>query len=213
MTETTPPPKPNTSRVLNCLLGTKSSQAHTKRIADHLDLGISDSIPALPKKHRMSADNSSGSVEMHARGLYAAAFPLTVKEEGHIRQGIERGNLLSRIQKVTEKPERQRTVRKTNSIDNTEIAGGVETIRRDELGEILWDQQEDWEFVHLLPPVLLSAQYPDAEGWITYNHLKSSKGSLPPNSHPYHRASTQICIILVRYWSRMRLNNSFVVVL
>lgn len=63
---------------------------------------------------------------------------------------------------------------KISLIDGTDVVEGVGSAYRGELCGIWWDQEEGCEFSQLSSPTEapLSAQYPNAEGWVTYNHLK-----------------------------------------
>lgn len=171
---TTPAPS-NVPRMLKRLLGTKSnltSQAHTKRTPDHLHPGVFNSLPGFVEKYPTSTGNSSRPAEVQ---------PLRLKQEGRMRQAIGGRSLGSNIKIMEVKAERKLTVIKANAIDGAEVAGEIETVHRDELCGIWWDQQEESESAHLLPPteVPLSAQYPDAEGWVTYNHLKEFERESP----------------------------------
>ena len=82
-------------------------------------------------------------------------------------------------------------------IANTDGTKDVGTVHRGELGQHWWNQQEEWESTPVLPPtgIPLSAQYPNAEGWVTYNHLKEferegtlERSPLPSTKHKdlYH---------------------------
>jgi hypothetical protein len=190
---TTPPPS-HAPRMLKQLLSTKSkimTQAQNKRAADHLDPGVSYSLSNLPGKHRTSARKWSRPAEMQKRELYAAALPLAVKQEGRMPQAVEA------------KAERELTTIKTGAINGVKVVGGFGTVHRDGLGGIWWDQQEESELAHLLTPTKtpLSAQYPNAEGWITYNHLKEfeRENPLEPSSLPSskHTDSYRSCPLLV----------------
>jgi len=193
--------KSNATGILNRLLGNKSkakSQACTKKLASRLDPTTSGSASTSPKKHRICTGDSSGTFEKQKRELYAGALPPTVKQEAQMRQAMEGGSLESNIQKVMEeKAKREGATVKVNMIGGAKVVEGVETAHRDGQGGIWWDQDEEWEFAHLLaankaPP---SPQPPNAEGWVTFNHLKefekddpSELSSLPSSKYTdlYH---------------------------
>lgn len=202
-------PKSSAPRMIERLFGAKfkvTSQDHVKRTAYHSHPHAPDPAPGFPVEHLTAVGNSSGSVGVQKLELYAAVSPLTVKREDNMRQATEGRSLGSNIHVpggVGAKPERKRTAVKTNSIDETEVTGDVGAVRRDELGGVWWDEPEEWEFAHLFPStkVPLSAQYPDAEGWVTYNHLKEferedpSELSSPPTSK--HTDLYHSCPLLV----------------
>ena len=176
---TTLPPKSCAPRMFKHLFGAKSKalpyvHTNTKGVADHLGSGVSDSVSPFPEKQE----------------LYAAAFPLTVTQEGQVTEGR---SITSNVREVAGgRAGRKGTVAGANATDGTEAAGVVGAVYRDELGEIWWDQQEEWEFAHLLPPIKvpLSAQYPNVEGWVTYNHLKEFEREDP--SEPYSSPSSKL---------------------
>jgi len=127
---------------------------------------------SLAKRSKYTEQPSA--IEGKKREIYAAALPPTVKQEAQMRQAMEGGSLECNIQKVMEKAKRDGAAVKLNSAEGIKVVEGVETAHRDGQGGIWWDQEEQWEFAHLLaannvPP---SAQCSNAEGWVTFNHLK-----------------------------------------
>ena len=118
---------------------------------------------ASSKRHSSRGEGSFESVDMYKRELYADVLP-----------------------PVT--PERAERKDATARINGGNVFEGVWSVHRGDLGGIWWNYEEGQEFVHLLSPTKapLSAQYPDAEGWVTYNHLKEfeREDSLKPTSFP-----------------------------
>lgn len=195
--QNTLPSKSSTPRIFKHLLGTKPkaiSRTRTERATDHVGPSLPDSVSVLSQNHRTSARNSPRSVKVQKPELSATILPLTLKE-GNVRQGMEGDIIRLNIHKATGgKAERERTVAGINVIDGMKVTGGVSTTHRDALGGIWWNQKEEWELGHPSTPAMvpLSAQYPDAEGWVTYNHLKEFEReesfSLPLSKHAdlYH---------------------------
>ena len=138
---------------------------------------ISDYVSVSHKKRSKYTEKPSG-VEKKKREAYAAALPPTVKQEAQMRQAMEGGSLEYNIRKVMEeKAKREGTAVKVESTDGIKFVEGVETVHRDAQGGIWWDQEEEWEFAHLLATnkVPVSARCVDSEGWVTFDHLRSKK--------------------------------------
>ena len=137
---------------------------------------LSDYVSVSLKKRSKYTEQPSCVVEKKKREVYAAALPATVKQEAQMRQAMEGGSLEYNIQKVMEeKAKREGTAVKVTLIEGTKVVEGVETGHRDARGGIWWDQEEEWEFAHLLAAnkVPVSARCVGSEGWITFDNLKS----------------------------------------
>ncbi|KAF9779275.1 hypothetical protein BJ322DRAFT_1089522 [Thelephora terrestris] len=136
---------------------------------------VSDYVSVSRKKRSKYSEQPSG-VEKKKREVYAAALPPTVKQEAQMRQAMEGGSLEYNIRKVMEeKAKREGTAVKVESIEGAKLVEGVETVHRDARGGIWWDQDEEWEFAHLLATnrIPVSARCLDSEGWVTFDNLKS----------------------------------------
>jgi len=131
---------------------------------------------SLAKRSKYTEQPSA--VEKKKREIYAAALPATVKQEAQMRQAMEGGSLEYNIQKVMEeKAKREGTAVKVNSAEGNKVVEGVETAHRDGRGGIWWDQEEQWEFAHLLAAnrVPVSARCVGSETWITFDNTKSKE--------------------------------------
>ena len=177
-------PITKTTGMFKRLLGNKSktskSQAKAQTKAGKADVNpvISDYASISLKKRSKYTEQPSSEVEKKKREVYAAALPPTVKQEAQMRQVMEGGSLEYNIQKVMEeKAKREGTAIKVCSIEGKKVVEGVETAHQDAQGGIWWDQEEEWEFAHLLAAkkVPVSARCVDSEGWVTFNNLKSKK--------------------------------------
>ncbi|KAF9779265.1 hypothetical protein BJ322DRAFT_451923 [Thelephora terrestris] len=195
---TTPPPKSKAPGMFKRLLSTRfkpKSQGQTNRAAENEDAGNSDSASDLRSAHRTYAEGSFIVVEKQKRELYAGVLPSIAKQEAQIRQRVHPEFDVQRI--VEGKAMQEEHAIRINVVDEKNGVEGIGIACRGNLVGNWWNQEEEWEFAHFLPPtnVPLSAQYPDAEGWITYNHLKelerdgsSEFYSLPSSDHTdsYH---------------------------
>lgn len=164
------------------LLGSKpkptKSQAKVQTKGGAVNPVVTDRVPVSLKKRAKYAEQPLSGVEKKKRGVYAAALPPTVKQEAQMRQAMEGGSLEYNIQKVMEeKAKREGTAVKVNSAEGVKVVEGVETAHRDAQGGIWWDQEEEWEFTHLLATngVPVSARCMDSGGWVTFDKLKSKK--------------------------------------
>ena len=136
-------------------------------VADYLSVSLA--------KRSKYTEHPSSAVEKKKRGVYAAALPPTVKQEAQMRQAMEGGSLEYNIQKVMEeKGKREGTAVKVNSAEGIKVVEGVETAHRDGRGGIWWDQEEQWEFAHLLAAnrVPVSARCVGSETWVTFDNTK-----------------------------------------
>ena len=198
---TTPHTKPNGTGMLKRLLGNKpkaKSQTRPKGATGKMDTVVSDCAPVSLKKRSASVEKSPVSVEKQKREVYLGVLPPTVKQEAQMRQAVEGGSLECNIRKVMEEKAMQEgNATNIKTIEGRRVVEGVETAHRDERGGIWWDQEEQWEFAHLLASnkVPLSARCSSAEGWVTFNHLKefekddlSELSSLPSSKYTdlYH---------------------------
>ena len=169
------PLKPNAPGVLKRFLGTKSkakSRTQIKGIVNCLDPGASSPVASAPsKKHRTGAENSPGSIGKRKRGLCADYLPLTTKEDAWMRKASLGSNIKRAMEEVAL---REGPTVKISLVDRMDVVESVGSAYRGELGGIWWDQEEGCESSQLSSPTEapLSAQYPNAEGWVTYNHLK-----------------------------------------
>ena len=83
-----------------------------------------------------------------------------------MRQGMGGGGLEYNIRKIMEEnAKREGTGVKVSSTEGTKVVEGIETAHRDAQGGIWWDQEEEWEFAHLLAAktVPVSARCVDSE--------------------------------------------------
>ena len=91
-----------------------------------------------------------------------------------MRQAMEGGSLEYNIRKIMEeKTKREGTVVNASSAEGTKVIEGIETPHRDAQGGIWWDQEEGWEFAHLLAAkkAPVSARCVDSKGWTTFLNL------------------------------------------
>lgn len=171
------------------------SRAHPEDAAENLDPVVSDYVSVSFQKHPVDSGKPLGLVEKQKREVDAGALPPTAKQEA-LRQAIERDSLEPNTCRVMERVKRVGNA-DLNEIGWAKVIGGIETVYRDGHGGVMWDQEEEREFTHLLPSskTPISARYPNAEGWVTYNHLKefekddsSEFSSLPSSKHAdlYH---------------------------
>ena len=157
---------------------TKSqAKAQTKGVKADANPTISDhACVSLEKRSKYTEKPSR--VEKKKREVYAAALPPTVKQEAQMRQAMEGGSLEYNIQKVMQaKAKREGTAVKISSTEGTKVVEGVDAAHRDAQGGIWWDQEEEWEFAHLLAANKLpvSARCVGSEGWVTFDSLKSKR--------------------------------------
>ena len=180
---TTPVTKP--TGVFKRLLGNKPKtakpQAKGQAKGGNADANqiASDYASISLKKRSKYTERSSSEVEKKKREVYAAALPPTVKQEAQMRQAIEGGSLEHNIRKVMEaKAKREGTAVKVSSAEGTKVVEGVEAAHRDAQGGIWWDQEEEWEFSHLLATktVPVSPRRADSGGWVTFHNPKPKKG-------------------------------------
>ena len=139
---------------------------------------ILDNTPILLNKHPKHTVQSSSEVEKRKREVYAAALPPIVMQEARMHQGMEGGSLKYNIRKIMEeKVKREGNWAKVSSAKGIKVVKEIETVHQDAQGGIWWDQEEEWEFAHLLAAktVTVSAQCVDCEGWITFDNLKLKK--------------------------------------
>ena len=193
-----PATKSTSTGIFKRLLGnkpktTKSHPDVQKRGGDAGPNTIVSDYLSVSLAKRSKYTEQASVIEGKKREIYAAALPPTVKQEAQMRQAMEGGSLECNIQKVMEeKAKREGAAVKVNSAEGIKVVEGVETAHRDGRGGVWWDQEEQWEFAHLLaankvPP---SAQCSNAEGWVTFNHLKefekdgfSELSSLPSSKY------------------------------
>ena len=127
---------------------------------------VLDNVPISLKKRSKHTVQSS-EVEKKKREVYAAGLPPTVVQEARMRQAMEGGSLEYNIHQIMEeKAKREGTAAKVSSAEGTKVVEEIETAHRDAQGGIWWDQEEEWEFAHLLAAkkVPVSAQCVDSEG-------------------------------------------------
>ena len=177
-------PATKTTGMFKRLLGgkpkTTKSQTKPQTKGGKADVNpvISDYVSVSLKKRSKYTEQSSSEVEKKKREVYAAALPPMVEQVARMRQAMEGGSLEYNIQKVMEeKAKRDGTAVKVSSTEGTKVVEGVEAVHRDAQGGIWWDQEEEWEFAHLLAArkVPVSARCVDSEGWITFDNLKLKK--------------------------------------
>jgi len=163
------------------LLGSKpkttksQAKAQTKGGKTNVNPIVSDYVSVSLEKRSKYTEQASSGVEKKKREVYAAVLPPTVKQEAQIRQAIEGGTLEYNIRKVMEeKAKREGTAVKVSSTEGTKVVEGVETAHRDAQGGVWWDQEEEWEFAHLLAVnnVPVSARCVNAERWVTFGNPK-----------------------------------------
>lgn len=163
------------------LLGSKpkptkpQAKSQTKGGRDAVNTAASDYVSVSLKKRSKYAEQPPSGVEKKKREAYAAVLPPTVKQEAQMRQAMEGGSLEYNIQKVMEeKAKREGTAVKVDSAEGAKVVEGVEAAHRDAKGGIWWDQEEEWEFAHLLAANKgsVSARCIDSEGWVTFDNRK-----------------------------------------
>ena len=166
------------------LLGNKPKTAKSQANAQKkggkagANTAVSDYLSVSLVKRSKYTEQPSSSVEKKKRKVYAAALPPTIKQEAQMRQAMEGGSLEYNIRKIMEeKAKREGTAVKVNLIEGTRVVEGVEVAHRDAQGGIWWDQEEQWEFAHLLAAnkVPVSARCVDSEGWVTFDNTKSKE--------------------------------------
>ena len=133
---------------------------------------VSDYLSVSHAKRSKYTERPSSAVEKKKREVYAAALPPTIEQEARMRQAMEGGSLEYNIQKVMEeKAKREGTAVKVTSAEGTKVIEGVEAAHRDGRGGIWWDQEEQWEFAHLLAAnrIPVSARCIGPETWVTFD--------------------------------------------
>ena len=156
----------------------KSTKSRSKALTEADGAAVDPAIPdylSVSLKKRSKYTEQHSKVEQKKRDVYGAALPPTVKQEAQMRQAMEGGSLEYNIRKVMEeKARRDGTGVKVDSTEGVKVVEGVQTVHRDAQGGIWWDQEEEWEFAHLLAvnTVLLSPRYPDPELWVTFDKKK-----------------------------------------
>ena len=177
-------PVTKTTGMFERLLGsepkTTKSQAKAQAKGGKADVNpiVLDNAPSSLKKCSEYSVQSSPEVEKRKREVYATALPSTVVQEARMRRGIEGGRLEHNIRKIMEEKAKQEgTAVKVSSTEGKKVVEGIETAHRDAQGGIWWDQEEEWEFAHLLAAktVSVSARCVDSERWITFDNLKSKE--------------------------------------
>ena len=192
--------KPTNTGMLRRLLGNKPKtvKPQTNPRKDGGGAVVSNYRSVSLTKRAKYADQPPSVVEKKKRKVYGAVLPPTVKQEAQMRQAMEGGSLEQNIHKVMEeKARREGNAVNVDTIEGTKVVEGVGAAHRDGQGGVWWDQEEEWEFTHLLASnkVPLSARCSNAEGWVTFNHLKefekdgfSELSSLPSSKYTdlYH---------------------------
>ena len=176
--------KPTSTGVFKRLLGNKPKTTKSRPSAQKkggkagANAAVSDYLSVSLAKRSKYGERPGSAVEKKKREVYAAALPPTVKQEAQMRQAIEGGSLEYNIQKVMEeKAKREGTAVKIHSTDGTKVVEGVETAHRDGRGGIWWDQEEQWEFTHLLAAnkIPVGARCIDPGAWVTFGNTARSK--------------------------------------
>ena len=166
------------------LLGNKQKTTKSQTIGQKrrgkpgADSVVSDYLSVTSTKRSKYTERPSAVIEKKKRDIYAAALPPTIKQEAQMRQTMEGGSLEYNIRKVMEeKAKREGNAANVSTIEGRKVVEGVETAHRDGHGGIWWDQEEQWEFTHLLAAnkVPLSAWGVGSEGWVTFDNTKSKE--------------------------------------
>jgi hypothetical protein len=120
-------------------------------------------------KYAASSPGTAAAVEKKKRGQYAAALPPTIMQEAQLRQVMEGGSLEYNVKKIMEEKAKREGAVKMQTVEGTKIIEGVEDVWRDGEGGIWWDQEEEWEFAHLLGgQAPISACVTTVEEWVPF---------------------------------------------
>lgn len=143
--------------------------------------------PSSPTKMKPKAAASSAAVVKRKKAKYAALRPAPLANELALMQFVDGGSMESNIKRVMEAQAKAG-------------ATGVADVYRDGEGGIWWDQEEEWEYAHLLSGGEDGATHGmgDLE-WVTFGGDKSPSGSLVDTDERRGSVSTQDSDLDPRY--------------
>ncbi|KAG2143776.1 uncharacterized protein EDB93DRAFT_1208115 [Suillus bovinus] len=131
--------------------------------------------PSSPTKMKAKAAASSAAVVKRKKAKYAHMRPAPLANELALMQFADGGSMESNIKRVMEAQARAG-------------AAGVGDIHRDGQGGMWWDQEEEWEYRHLLAGGEDGAARGTGDlGWVTFGGDKSSSAN--PDVDENHRIS------------------------
>lgn len=116
--------------------------------------------PSSPTKMKAKAAASSAAVVKRKKAKYAGVRPAPLANELALMQFVDGGSMESNIKRVMEAQAKAG-------------AAGVGDVYRDGEGGIWWDQEEEWEYAHLLADGAVSGTMGDLQ-WVTFGGDKST---------------------------------------
>lgn len=143
---------------------------------------VSDTVSVSSKKRAIYSIESAAAVEKQKRSRYAAALQATVMQEAQLRQMMAGGSLDYNLKKVMEKKAKQQGATKVQTSEGIQVVEGVQDVWRDGEGGMWWDEDEEWEFAHLLGDKELVNATTTIEQWISFGD--KTGGELTPSSAP-----------------------------
>ncbi|KAJ8587566.1 hypothetical protein M405DRAFT_821403 [Rhizopogon salebrosus TDB-379] len=142
--------------------------------------------PSSPTKMKPKAAASSAAVVKRKKAKYAALRPAPLANELALMQFVDGGSMESNIKRVMEAQAKAG-------------ATGVADVYRDGEGGIWWDQEEEWEYAHLLAAGDDGAAHGTGDlQWVTFGGDKSS-GNLVDDDERRGSVSTQDSDLDPRY--------------
>lgn len=131
--------------------------------------------PSSPTKMKAKAAASSAAVVKRKKAKYASMRPAPLASELALMQFVDGGSMESNIKRVMEAQAKAG-------------ATGVGDVYRDGEGGIWWDQEEEWEYAHLLAAGEDGAAHGMGDlQWVTFGGDKSSSAN--PNVDEERRGS------------------------
>ncbi|KAG1812766.1 uncharacterized protein BJ212DRAFT_1301264 [Suillus subaureus] len=141
--------------------------------------------PSSPTKMKAKAAASSAAVVKRKRAKYAGMRPAPLANELALMQFVDGGSMESNIKRVMEAQAKAG-------------AAGVGDVYRDGEGGIWWDQEEEWEYAHLLADGAVSGAMGDLQ-WVTFGGDKSFSANPDVDEDRRGSVSTQDSDLDPRY--------------
>ncbi|KAG2111099.1 hypothetical protein DEU56DRAFT_867002, partial [Suillus clintonianus] len=143
--------------------------------------------PSSPTKMKAKAAASSAAVVKRKKAKYAALRPAPLANELALMQFVDGGSMESNIKRVMEAQAKAG-------------ATGVGDVYRDGEGGVWWDQEEEWEYAHLLAGGEDGAAHGMGDlQWITFGGDKSSPANPVVDEERRGSVSTQDSDLDPRY--------------
>ncbi|KAG1874437.1 hypothetical protein F4604DRAFT_1764695 [Suillus subluteus] len=141
--------------------------------------------PSSPIKMKAKAAASSAAVVKRKKAKYAGVRPAPLANELALMQFVDGGSMESNIKRVMEAQAKA-------------SAAGVGDVYRDGEGGIWWDQDEEWEYAHLLADGAVSGTMGDLQ-WVTFGGDKSASANPDIDEDRRGSVSTQDSDLDPRY--------------